>query len=79
MAMKKPIYLDYNATTPHDPEVIKAMTPFLTNHFGNPSGSHWYGMQTRRAVEKAREQVASLLNCDPDEIVFTRGGTESNN
>ncbi len=77
--MKKPIYLDYNATTPHDPEVIKAMTPFLTNHFGNPSSSHWYGMQTRRAVEKAREQVASLLKCDPDEIVFTSGGTESNN
>ena len=77
--MKKPIYMDYNATTPHDPEVIKAMTPFLTNHFGNPSSSHWYGMQTRRAVEKAREQVASLLKCDPDEIVFTSGGTESNN
>lgn len=77
--MKKPIYLDYNATTPHDPEVIKAMTPFLTNHFGNPSSSHWYGMQTKSAVEKAREQVASLLKCDPDEIVFTSGGTESNN
>jgi cysteine desulfurase len=79
MAMKKPIYLDYNATTPHDPEVIKAMTPFLTNHFGNPSSSHWYGMQTKSAVEKAREQVAFLVNCDPDEIVFTSGGTESNN
>ena len=77
--MKKPIYLDYNATTPHDPEVIKAMTPFLTDHFGNPSSSHWYGMQTKSAVEKAREQVASLLKCDPDEIVFTSGGTESNN
>ncbi|MCX5873756.1 MAG: IscS subfamily cysteine desulfurase [Deltaproteobacteria bacterium] len=77
--MNRPIYLDYNATTPHDSEVIKAMTPFLTNHFGNPSSSHWYGMQTKRAVEKAREQVTSLLKCHTDEIVFTSGGTESNN
>ncbi len=77
--MNKAIYLDYNATTPHDPEVIDAMTPFLTNHFGNPSSSHSYGMQTKRAVEKAREQVASLLKCDMEEIVFTSGGTESNN
>jgi cysteine sulfinate desulfinase/cysteine desulfurase-like protein len=79
MAMKKPIYLDYNATTPHDPEVIKAMTPFLNDHFGNPSSSHWYGMQTKSAVEKAREQVASLLKCNPDGIVFSSGGKESNN
>jgi cysteine desulfurase len=77
--VNKPIYLDYNATTPHDPEVIEAMTPFLTNHFGNPSSSHSYGMQTRRAVDKAREQVASLLKCYAEEIVFTSGGTESNN
>jgi len=76
---QKPIYLDYNATTPHDPEVIAAMRPYLEKHFGNPSSSHWYGVQTKNAVENAREQVASLLNCQPDEIVFTSGGTESNN
>ncbi len=77
--MNKPVYLDYNATTPHDPEVIDAMTPFLADHFGNPSSAHSYGMQTKWAVEKAREQVASLLKCDAGEIVFTSGGTESNN
>lgn len=76
---QKPIYLDYNATTPHDPEVIAAMRPYLEEHFGNPSSSHWYGVQTKNAVENARRQVASLLNCQPDEIVFTSGGTESNN
>jgi len=74
-----PIYLDYNATTPHDPEVIVAMQPYLKKHFGNPSSSHWYGAQSKDAVENARRQVASLLNCQPEEIVFTSGGTESNN
>ncbi|HIE27880.1 TPA: cysteine desulfurase [Candidatus Poribacteria bacterium] len=77
--MKKLVYLDYNATTPHDPEVIAAMRPFLEEHFGNPSSPHWYGVQTKNAVENARGQVAYLLNCQPDEIVFTSGGTESNN
>ena len=77
--MKKPIYLDYNGTTPYDPEVIKAMRPFFETEFGNPSSSHWYGIAPRRAVETARTQVASALNCDPDEILFTSGGTESNN
>jgi cysteine desulfurase len=76
---KPPIYLDYNATTPHDREVVAAMLPYLKKHFGNPSSSHAYGIQTRRAVEKARTQVASLLNCDAGEIIFTSGGTESNN
>lgn len=75
----RPIYLDYNATTPHDSEVIEAMRPYLEEHFGNPSSSHWYGIQTKNAIENARRQVASLLNCQPDEIVFTSGGTESNN
>ena len=75
----RPIYLDYNATTPLDPEVITAMRPYLGEYFGNPSSSHWYGIQTRNAVENARRQVAYLLNCQPDEIVFTSGGTESNN
>ncbi len=77
--MKKPIYLDYNATTPHDPEVIAAMRPYLEEYFGNPSSSHWYGQQTRQAVENARMQVAALLNCQPDEIIFTGGGSEANN
>jgi len=77
--MSKPIYLDYNATTPIDPEVAKAMEPFLYERFGNPSSMHAYGAVTRTAVENARQQVASLLNCHTDEIVFTSGGTESNN
>jgi cysteine desulfurase len=75
----KPIYLDYNGTTPHDPEVIEAMRPFLETEFGNPSSSHWYGVKPKQAVEAAREQVAGILNCRPDEIFFTSGGTESNN
>jgi cysteine desulfurase len=75
----RPIYLDYNATTPHDPEVVEAMRPFFEIEFGNPSSSHWYGIAPKRAVEAARGQVAQLLNCDPDEIVFTSGGTEANN
>jgi len=77
--MKSPIYLDYNATTPNDPEVIEAMRPFLDTEFGNPSSSHWYGIVPKRAVETARRQVAKLLNCNPREVVFTSGGTESNN
>jgi cysteine desulfurase len=77
--MTRPIYLDYNATTPLDPEVIAAMRPYLEEHFGNPSSGHAYGIETRDAVERARRQVASLLDCEPDEIVFTSGGTESNN
>ncbi|MGD2023973.1 MAG: cysteine desulfurase family protein [Desulfobacterales bacterium] len=77
--MKKPIYLDYNATTPHDPEVIAAMRPFFEEEFGNPSSSHYYGSKPKRAVTRAREQVAALLNCQPQEIIFTSGGTESNN
>jgi cysteine desulfurase len=77
--MKTPIYLDYNATTPHDYDVIRAMKPFLTEYFGNPSSSYWYGIQTKEAVANARQQISSLLRCDPSEIVFTSGGTESNN
>lgn len=77
--MKKPIYLDYNATTPHDPEVVTAMLPYMAEHFGNPSSSHWYGIKPKNAVEEARRQVSALLNCQPDEIIFTSGGTESNN
>jgi cysteine desulfurase len=77
--MPKPIYLDYNATTPHDPAVIEAMRPFLETEFGNPSSSHWYGIAPRKAVETARMQVAGILNCNPKEVFFTSGGTESNN
>jgi cysteine desulfurase len=77
--MKKPIYLDYNATTPHDPEVIAAMRPFLEEEFGNPSSSHWYGTKPKKAVMEARRRVASLLSCEAEEIIFTSGGTESNN
>ncbi len=77
--MKRPIYLDYNGTTPHDPAVIEAMRPFLETEFGNPSSAHWYGIAPRRAVEKARGQVAALLGCSPSEVIFTSGGTESNN
>ena len=77
--MKKPIYLDYNATTPHDPEVIEAMRPYFEEEFGNPSSSHYYGSRPRQAVARARRQVASLLSCEPEEIIFTSGGTESNN
>jgi len=73
------IYLDYNATTPIAPEVASAMRPFIEMEFGNPSSMHHYGIEARKAVEKARERVAALLGCSPDEIVFTSGGTESNN
>ena len=77
--MIQPIYLDYNGTTPHDPEVIAAMRPFFETEFGNPSSSHWYGIRPKRAVEAARKQVADLLDCEPEEVFFTSGGTESNN
>ena len=75
----KPVYLDYNATTPVDREVAEAMMPYMEQLFGNPSSLHWYGIQSKKAVEKARGQVADLLNCKPGEIIFTSGGTESNN
>jgi len=74
-----PIYLDYNATTPISKEVANAMRPYLEEFFGNPSSTHYYGLQTKHAVEKARQQLAELLHCDASEIVFTSGGTESNN
>src|SRR3989304_5184840 len=76
---KKPIYLDFNATTPVDAEVAKAMLPYLYEHFGNPSSDHAYGVEARKAVIEARAQVAGLIGCRPEEILFTSGGSESNN
>jgi cysteine desulfurase len=77
--MSDPIYLDYNATTPIAPEVAEAMRPFLEQGWGNPSSSHPYGKRARLAIDEARERVATLLGCDVGELVFTGGGTESNN
>jgi cysteine desulfurase len=73
------IYLDFNASTPLAPEVVEAMRPFLTQHFGNPSSQHWAGAPAKAAVDRARSRVATLLGCAPDEVVFTSGGSESNN
>ncbi len=73
------IYLDYNATTPVAPEVFRAMQPFLTGEFGNPSCDYPLGLKSCEAVRRARGEVAALLNCDPDAIVFTSGATEANN
>src|SRR4029453_1321457 len=75
----EPIYLDHNATTPVLPEVVDAMLPYLREHFGNPSSGHVYGARTRSAMGRAREQVAALLGCDAEEVLFTSGGTEANN
>ncbi len=78
--MKKPIYLDYSATTPVDPRVAAKMIPFLTEQFGNPaSRSHAFGWTSEKAVEEAREEVAKLVNCDPRELVWTSGATEAIN
>ena len=73
------IYLDHNATTPLDPEVLEAMLPFLTETFGNPSSLHWFGQRARAAVEEARARVAALVGADPTEVVFTSGGSEADN
>ncbi|MEA3444554.1 MAG: selenide, water dikinase SelD [Bacteroidota bacterium] len=75
----KTIYLDYNATTPIDKDVADAMRPYLDQYFGNPSSSHIYGRDTKKAVENSRKQISGLINCLPSEVLFTSGGTESNN
>jgi cysteine desulfurase len=77
--MSVPIYLDYNATTPIDPEVAEEMWPYIQAHFGNPSSSYVLGRHNKEAIEKARMQVANLIGALPEEIIFTSGGTESNN
>ncbi len=74
-----PIYFDYNATTPIDPRVGEVMIPFIRKHYGNPSSSHALGTATRQAVDRARKQVAQLLGCEIEEVIFTSGGSESNN
>ena len=74
-----PVYLDYNATTPVDPRVAEAMLPYIYEHFGNPSSSHLYGRNANEGVNAARNQVAEMLGCNADELIFTSGGTESNN
>jgi cysteine desulfurase len=75
----KRIYLDYAATTPTHPEVLAEMQPYFSEKFGNPSSMHSFGQEAKAAVEKAREQVAALIGAQSEEIVFTSGGTESNN
>ena len=78
--MRKPIYLDYSATTPVDPRVAAKMIPYLTEQFGNPaSRSHAFGWESEKAVEEARAEVARLVNCDPKELVWTSGATEAIN
>jgi cysteine desulfurase len=73
------IYLDNNSSTRIDPAVLEEMMPFLTTHYGNPSGSHRFGAEVKKAIDLAHERVAALLGCEPNEIVFTSGGTESDN
>jgi len=76
---ENPIYLDHNATTPIQSGVLEAMLPYLREEFGNPSSAHPYGQRAHDAVEHARTEVAALLGCLPEEVIFTSGGTEANN
>jgi cysteine desulfurase len=77
--MFRRVYLDNSATTPVDKEVVEAMLPYLYDKFGNASSIHFFGQEARGAVDQARHRVAALLNCQPNQIVFTSGGTEANN
>src|SRR5918997_208437 len=73
------VYMDHSATTPVDRRVVEAMLPFLTESFGNPSSVHFYGQEARTAVDRARREVAGIINARPNEVVFLSGGTEANN
>lgn len=77
--MPKRIYLDYAATTPIDPRVLRAMSPFLKENFGNPSSVHYFGQKAQAAIDETREKVANFLGCAPEEIIFTGSATEANN
>lgn len=79
METMRTVYLDHAATTPADPRVVEAMMPYFSDIFGNTSSGHRFGRNAERAIDNAREQIASVLGCDADEIVFTGGGTESDN
>jgi len=77
--MERPIYLDYNATTPVDPRVVESMLPYLHQRFGNASSAHPYGYEAQAALQEARSSVARFIGAHPDEIVFTGGGSETAN
>ncbi len=79
MTVEGTVYLDHAGTTPLDPKVLEAMVPYFSQHFGNPSSLHSVGQEARYALDEARERVAGVLNCRPREVVFTGGGTESDN
>jgi len=79
MTLRRSVYLDYSASTPTDPRVVEAMLPYFTERYGNASSIHSFGRRAEQAVEDARETVARILNCRPSEIVFTSGGSESDN
>src|ERR1051326_9167462 len=79
MAMLRRVYLDNSATTPADERVVEAMLPYLTQKYGNASSVHFFGQEARAAVDRARREVAALINARPNEMVFTSGGTEGNN
>ncbi len=74
-----PIYLDHSATTPVDPRVVQAMLPYFTEVYGNASSAHSFGRSAEHAIESARETIATVLKCKPKEIIFTSGGSESDN
>lgn len=73
------IYLDYNASTPVDPRVLDVMVPLFQSHYGNPSSTHWAGRESAGIIQHARQQTASLIGAQPENIVFTSGGSEANN
>ncbi|MEL6272792.1 MAG: aminotransferase class V-fold PLP-dependent enzyme, partial [Chloroflexota bacterium] len=79
MLAKRTVYLDYSATTPTDPRVVEAMMPYFTEVYGNASSAHSFGRHAENAIEEARETVARILNCKPSEVIFTSGGSESDN